>query len=154
MYCHAKTNRMHLMRWKWKKKYRPYRHISAQYMKKKIHCITDHPGSIVCVWTSICCRLRSISTDKSMVKQGNSKVWLLRVYWCFTSYATIFQLNVWRHRCTHGLAPKRHRHFVGFFNVPFLQRHGATLFIWFFREIAPFSRLLRHAGDTEDVLST
>ena len=33
-------------------------------------------------------------------------------------------------------------------------RHGATLFIRLFRETAPFSRLLRHAGDTEDTFST
>ena len=31
---------------------------------------------------------------------------------------------------------------------------GATLFIRIFRETAPFSRLLRHAGDTEDTFST
>ena len=46
---------------------------------------------------------------------------------------------------------RRHRHFAGFLNVPVLHRHGTTLFIRWFRHIAPFSRLLRDAGDTEDV---
>ena len=46
------------------------------------------------------------------------------------------------------------RNFAGFFNVPVLHRHGANLFIRWFRHTAPFSRLLRHAGDTEDVFST
>ena len=56
------------------------------------------------------------------------------VYWCFTSHATIFQLYMWRHRCAVGLKKKiylrsgsqRDIHFVGFFNVPVLHRHGAT----------------------------
>ena len=83
------------------------------------------------------------------------------VYWRFTSHATIFPLYMWRHRCAGGLkklylrsTSQRHRHFVGFFNVPVLDRHGATLFIRLFRETGPFSRLLRHAGDTEEVLLT
>ena len=37
----------------------------------------------------------------------------------------------------------RHRHFVGFFNVLVVHRHGTTLFIRWFRQTAPFSRLLR-----------
>ena len=48
------------------------------------------------------------------------------VYWSFTSHATIFQLNMWWHRCAGGLkkfdlrsGSQRHRHFVGFFNVPY-----------------------------------
>ena len=65
-------------------------------------------------------------------------------------------------RCPGGLKKKlylrsgsqRHRHFVGFFNVPVQAPTWATLFIRLFRETAPFSRLLRHAGDTEDVFST
>ena len=81
------------------------------------------------------------------------------VYWCFTSHATIFQSYMWRHRCAGRQKEKlylrsgsqRHRHFVGFFNVPALHRHGTTLFIRWFRHTAPFSRLLRHTGDTEDV---
>ena len=84
------------------------------------------------------------------------------VYWCFMSHATIFQSYMWQHRCAGGLKKKlylrsgsqRHRHFVGFFNVPVLHRHGTTLFIRVFRHTAQFSRLLRHAGDTEDVFST
>ena len=80
------------------------------------------------------------------------------VYWCFTSHATIFQSYMWRHRCAGGLkklylwsGSQRHRHFAGFFNVPVLHRHGTTLFIRWFKHTAPFSRFLRHAGDTEDV---
>ena len=90
-----------------------------------------------------------------------SWVW---VYWCFTSHATTFQLYMWRHRCAGGLTQERklyirsgsqrHRNFVGFLNVPVLHRHGTTLFIRWFRHTAPFSRLLRHAWDTDDVFST
>ena len=84
------------------------------------------------------------------------------VYWCFTSHATIFQSYMWCHRCAGGLkknlylrsGSQHHRQFVGFFNVPVLHRHGTTLFIRWFRHTAPFSRLLRHAGDTEDVFQT
>ena len=70
------------------------------------------------------------------------------VYWCFTSHATIFQSYMWQHRCAGGLkklylrsGSQRHRHFVGFFNVPVLHRHVTTLFIRWFRHNAPFSRL-------------
>ena len=49
---------------------------------------------------------------------------------------------------------QRHRHFAGFFNVPVLHRYGTTLYIRWFRHTAPFSRLLRHAGDTEEIFST
>ena len=38
---------------------------------------------------------------------------------------------------------QRHRHFVGFFNVPVLAPTRTTLFIRWFRHTAPFSRLLR-----------
>ena len=41
---------------------------------------------------------------------------------------------------------QRHRYFAGF-----LHRHGTTLFIGCLRHSTPSSRLLRHAGDTEDV---
>ena len=89
-------------------------------------------------------------------------VWVW-VYWFFSmSHATIFQLYMWRHRCAGGLkknlylrlGSQRHRHFVGFFNMTILHWHGTTLFIQLFRETAPFSRLLRHAGDGEVVFST
>ena len=88
-------------------------------------------------------------------------VWVW-VNWCLTSHATIYQSYMWRHRCAGGRKRKldlrsgsqRHRHLGGFFNMPGLHRHGTTLFIRRFRHIAPFSRLLRHAGDTEDVFST
>ena len=49
---------------------------------------------------------------------------------------------------------ERHRHFVEFLNVPFKHRHGVTLFIRLFRETAPCSRLLRHAGESLDVFSS
>ena len=62
-----------------------------------------------------------------------TKVWVW-VYWCFMSHATIFQLYMWRHRCAGGLkklylrsGSQRHRHYVGFFNVPVLHRQGTTL---------------------------
>ena len=84
------------------------------------------------------------------------------VWWCFTSHATIFQSYIWQHRCAGGLKEKlylrsgsqRHRHLAGFFNVPVLHRHGTILLIRWFRHTTPFSRLLRHAWDTEDVFST
>ena len=90
----------------------------------------------------------------SIYYQSEKGVW---VYWRFTSHATIFQSYMWRHRCAGGLKKKldlrsgsqRHRHFAGFFNVSVLYRHGTTLFIRWFLHTAPFSRLLRHAGDTE-----
>ena len=96
---------------------------------------------------------------KTLFNHVHMWVWL---YWCFTSHATIFQSYMWRHRCAGGLKKKlhlrsgsqRHRHFAGFFNVPVIHRHGTTLFKRRFRHTAPFSRLLRHAGDTEDVIST
>ena len=69
---------------------------------------------------------------------------------------------MWRHRCAGGLKKKlylrsgsqRQIHFAGFFNVPVLHRHGTNFFKRRFRHTRPFSRLLRHAGDTEDVFST
>ena len=68
-------------------------------------------------------------------------------------YSVIY---VTSHICAGGLkklylrsASQRHRHFVGFFNVPVLHRHGANLFIRLFRETALFLPL-RHAGDTKD----
>ena len=83
---------------------------------------------------------------------------------CLMLHATIFQSYMWRHidvqadwgKClTYGRrGSERHRHFVGFFNVPVQVPTRATLFIRLFREIAPFCRLLRHDGDTEDTYST
>ena len=68
-------------------------------------------------------------------------------------------IYVTAHRCAGGLkkldlrsGSQRHRHFVGFFNEPV--QTPTTLFIRWFQHIAPFSRLLRHAGDTEDTFST
>ena len=76
------------------------------------------------------------------------------------SYVTcndISVIYVTAHRCAGGLkklylrsGSQRHRHFVGFFNVSVLHRQGTILFIGWFRHTAPISRLLRHAGDTED----
>ena len=82
-------------------------------------------------------------------------------------YVTIDDISViyvTAHKCAGGLkkfdqrwGSQRHRHFVGFISslrCPSKHRHGATLFIRLFRETAPFSRLLRHAVDTEDTFST
>ena len=91
---------------------------------------------------------------------GGTNMRVYWVFWCFASHATIFQSYNWRHRCAGGLkklymylrsGSQRHRHFAGFLNVPVLHRHATTLFIRWFRHIAPFSRLLRHPGDTENV---
>ena len=61
----------------------------------------------------------------------------------------------WRRSCTYGRAPNTIDISQGSLNVPVLHRNGTTLFIrWFRHPPPPFSRLLRHAGDTEDVLST
>ena len=87
-----------------------------------------------------------------MGESTHSKILEERVYWCFTSHATIFQSYMWRHRYAGGLkklylhsGPQRHRHFAGFFNnVSVLHRHGTTLFIRWFRHTALISRLLRH----------
>ena len=60
------------------------------------------------------------------------------IYFCFTSHATVFQSYMWRHRCAGGLKKKlylrsgsqRHRHFVGFFNVPVLHHMIQKLCLW------------------------
>ena len=65
-------------------------------------------------------------------------------------------IYVTAHRCAGGLkkkldlgsGSKRHRHFVGFFNV------SVQAPTRLFRETAPFSRLVRHAGDTENTFWT
>ena len=72
--------------------------------------------------------------EESVTYQRWVWVW---VYLSFTSQTTIFQLYIWRRRCAGGLKKKLflrsgsqcHRHYVGFFNVPVLHRHGTTLFI-------------------------
>ena len=115
----------------------------------------------------ITCSLTAVRADVIFFERMVVEKWLefdmlSWVYWCLTSHATIFQSYMWRHRCAGGLKKKlylrsgsqRHRHFTGFFNVPVLHRHGTILLIRWFRHTAPFSRLLRYAGDTEDVLST
>ena len=71
-------------------------------------------------------------------------------------------IYVTAHRCAGGLKKKldlrsgsqRHRHFVGFFNVPAQAPTRGQPFYTVIPKIAPFSRLLRHAGDTEDTFST
>ena len=74
------------------------------------------------------------------------------VNWLFNvTINDISVIYVTAHKCAGGLKKKldlrsgsqRHRHFVGFFNVPVLHRHGTNLFIRWFRHTAPFSRLLR-----------
>ena len=57
-------------------------------------------------------------------------------------------------RWTYGRAPNAIDISYGSLTCPSKHRHGATLFIRLFRETAPFSRFLRHAGDTEDVFSS
>ena len=83
-------------------------------------------------------------------------VYAVKMNWLF--YVTIndisvIYLYVTTHRCAGGLkevdlrsGSQRHRYFVGFFNVPVLHRHGITLFIRWFRHIAPFSRLYDSLG--------
>ena len=83
-------------------------------------------------------------------------------YWvskigCLTPHATIFQL----HRIAGGLkklylrsGSQRHSHFVGSFNVPIQAWTRGQPFYTIIMRNRPFSRLLRHAGDTEDVFST
>ena len=74
---------------------------------------------------------------------------------------SVIYMYVTAHRCVGGLKKKldlrsgsqRHRHLVGFFNVPSKHRHGGPPFYTIIRETAQFSRLLRHAGDTEDIFS-
>ena len=71
-------------------------------------------------------------------------------------------INETAHRCAGGLKKKldlrsgsqRHRHFVGFFNVPVQTPTRDHPFYTAIQTHRPFSRLLRHAGDTEDVFST
>ena len=83
-------------------------------------------------------------------------------YWCFTSHATIFQFYMWRHRCAGRLKKKldlrlgshRHRHFAGFFSTCLSYTDMGPPFLRLFRETAPFSCHLRHAGNTEDVFSS
>ena len=79
--------------------------------------------------------------------------YLVWVYRCLTSHATIFQSYMWRHRCAGGLkklylwaGSKRHRHFVRFFNGPVLHRHGATLF-YGYSEKTPNLVAFYDAGD-------
>ena len=63
-----------------------------------------------------------------------------------TSHATIFQSYMWRHIDMQGGLKKlylrsgsqRHRHFVGFFNVPVLHLQGTNLFIRLFWKTARF----------------
>ena len=77
----------------------------------------------------------------------------MRRYFSHICDGTVVQAD-WRRSCTYGLAPNAIDISPGFFNVPVLHRHGTTLFIGWIRHTTPFSRLLRHAGDTEDVFST
>ena len=58
----------------------------------------------------------------------------------------------WRRNCIYGRAPNAISQ--GSLTCPSKHRHVTTLFIRWFRHAAPFSRLLRQAGDTEDVFST
>ena len=88
----------------------------------------------------------------------SQKCYPLNIIICKEHHSAL--LGVWymtAHICAGGLKKKldirsgsqRQRHFVGFFNVSVQAPTLATLFTRLFRETAPFSRLLRHAGDTE-----
>ena len=82
------------------------------------------------------------------------------VNWLFNvTINDISVIYVTAHRCA-GPPKKKldlrsgsqcHRHYVGFFNVPVQTPTRDPLFIRWFQHTAPFSRLLRHVGDTEDV---
>ena len=69
---------------------------------------------------------------------------------CFTSHATIFQFYMWRQ--IDGQAEWRRSWTCGRapFNVPVQAPTRDKRFYTLFRETAPFSHLLRHAGDAED----
>ena len=95
-------------------------------------------------------------SNKSRVKKRIHlkfcKWWMVVVNWLFNvTINDISVIYVTAHRCAGGLKKKldlrsdskRHRHSVGFFNVPVLAPTGTTLFIRWFRHTAPFSRLLR-----------
>ena len=56
----------------------------------------------------------------------------------------------WRKRLNLRSGSQRHRHFIGFFNVP-VQAPTRAHPIYGYSEKPPFSRILRHAGDTEDL---
>ena len=90
---------------------------------------------------------------------------LLELSWigCLTSQLTIFQSYMWRHidvqadwrrSWTYGRAPNAIDISYGSLTCPSKPRHRTNLFIRWFRHTAPISRLLRHAGDTEDTFST
>ena len=103
---------------------------------------------------------------KKLDLRSDSRVSLSWVNWCFTSHATIFQSYIydgtdvqadWRRSCcTYGLAPNAIDISQGSLTCPYRAYTdiGTTLFILWLRHTAPFSRLLRHAGDTEDVFSS
>ena len=74
--------------------------------------------------------------------------------WLLTSHATIFQLYMWRYidvqadwrrSLTFGRGCQRHRHFVGFFNVPVQAPTRDQPFYGYSEKPPQFSRLLRHA---------
>ena len=83
--------------------------------------------------------------------------WLLNV-----TCNDISVLYVTANRCAGRMKKKlnqwsgsqRHIHFVEFFNVPVQAPTRDKPFYTLFRETAPFSRILRHAGDAEDTFST
>ena len=82
---------------------------------------------------------------------------------CLTSQLTIFQSYMWRHisvqvdwrsSWTYGRAPNAMDISYSSLTCPSKHRHQVNLFIRLFREATLFSRLLWHAGDTEDTFST
>ena len=116
------------------------------------------------------CRLRGAVGFEPGIFRYTRSVELLElinidhVKWCEVNFFFNVTVNnisviyVTAHRCAGGLKKKfdlrsgsqRHRHFVGFFIVPVQAPTRGHPFI----RTAPFSRPLRHSGDTEDIFST
>ena len=86
------------------------------------------------------------------------------MYWCF--YVTFNDISViyvtaqMCRRTEEDVVPEVGSNAVdnslGSLACPSKHRHGTNFFIWLlvFRETDSISRLLRHAGDTEDLFST
>ena len=92
-------------------------------------------------------------------------VWFGLVYWLFNvTINDISVIYVTAHRCAGGLKKKmldlrsgsqRHRHFVGFFNVPVLAPTRDHPFLYGDSDTPPhLVAFYDHAGDTEDTFST
>ena len=89
--------------------------------------------------------------------------WVVELNWLFNvTINDTSVIYVTAHRCAGVLKKKldirsgsqRHRHFVGFFNVPVQAPTRDQPFSMVIPPQLHCSRLLRHAGDTEDTFST